>query len=296
MSRFASRSRGLEWLALVICAATSLTLLALPSERRAVVADGLGRILTHPYYRFTDFIADVGRVRLLNDELQARVVALEMEVDSVRRLRRERDDLRRSLDLIEAAGGALVPCEVVGREASRYASLISVRAGRDVAWRKYQPVATADGLIGRVRYVLGPRRAWVELLTAPQTALGCELSRTGLQGVLRPRGGDFELAMIGRDEDVRVGDRVITSGAAAIGADPEAGVAMPRGLPVGVVTRVDSPPDQLFKLIRVAVQAPLQRQQTLFAVFGAGDWFAPVSAPADTAASPAPAEQEGGRR
>jgi len=277
LSLFSSRSRGLEWLALALCAATSLILLSLPAERQAVVADILGRVLTQPYSRTSDFIADVGRMRLLNDELQARVTSLEIDRDSVLRLRRERDDLRRALGMVESTGGRLSPCEVVSREVSGYASLVAIRSGRDLQWRPYQPIITADGLVGRIRHVLGPRRAWVELLTAPDVALGCELSRTGLQGILRSRLGDFELVMIGRDEDVQVGDRIITSGVAEIGDDAAGGVGMPRGLPVGLVTYVASPPDQLFKEIRVTSLADFHRQEAVFAVFGGGDWFEPAA-------------------
>jgi rod shape-determining protein MreC len=149
-------------------------------------------------------------------------------------------------------------------------------------------------LIGRVREVVSPREVWVELLTAPDLALGCELERNGLLGILRPRGGDFILDMVGRDEDVRVGDRVLTSGIAELaeaGGGEQTQALFPRGLPVGVVQRVESPADQLFLDISVAALASLRRSDVVFVVTEPGEWFleALVLAEPDTAASGASA-------
>jgi len=48
---------------------------------------------------------------------------------------------------------------------------------------------------------------------------------------------------------------------------------MPRGLPVGVVAAVESPPDRLFKSIRVEPLASFGRLDVVFVVLGEGDWF-----------------------
>ncbi len=288
MSRIASESRGLEWLVLLLCAAVSATLLALPEIDRVALADKLGEVLTGPYYRTRNFIADVGTVRGENADLAAAVVALELERDAPLRLRRERDGLREALGLVERAGGRLHPCEIVRRKSAPYAGLVQIHSSAPLDWRPYQAVMSVDGLIGRIRHVLGPRRAWAELLTAPDVALSCELERTGLQGILRSRAGDFDLLMVGRDEDVAVGDRVISSGVAELGDDERAGAPMPRGLPIGVVTVVSSPPEQLFKEIRVEPLASFHRHDVVFVVFGDGDWFVPAAPGSDAAGEGAP--------
>lgn len=269
----APQSRRVEILTLAVCVLLSLLLLSLPSREKIRVADALGTVLTTPYERVRDFIADVGRVRARNDRLQAELTALKTDRDAAGRLRRERDELRRALGLLDAAPSVLVPCEVQRRRVATAASLVQVRAAEAVAWERYQAVITPDGLVGRVYTATGPNTAWVELLNSPGMAVSCMLSRTGLPGILHPTSGDeFELTLVGRDEDVRVGDRVVTSDIGVVqGADGEPLAGLPRGLPVGEVVGVESPPEKLFKVIRVQPRASFSRLDVVFVVVGRGD-------------------------
>ncbi len=283
----ATHTRRNENLAVAVCAALSIGLLALPSADRIRVAGVLGTVLTGPYDRFAAFVADVGRVRRDNASLRAEVAALSVDREAAERLRRERDELRQALGLLDAAPADLVPCEVQRRRVAASASLILVRSVEAVAWERYQPVITVEGLVGRVHTPAGPSAAWVELLNSPGVGVSCQLVRTGLPGILHPREGDeFDLALVGRDEDVEIGDRVVTSdvgllqGEAAVPQD-----ALPRGLPVGVVVAVESPPEQLFKEIRVKSLASFSRLDVVFAVVGRGDWLTTVGARPDTAAA-----------
>ena len=75
--------------------------------------------------------------------------------------------------------------------------------------------------------------------------------------------------MIGRDEDVQIGDRIITSGIAEIreiDSDPEGLSLTPRNLLVGTVKNVDTPSDNVFKRIIVDPAASLDYNETVFVV------------------------------
>ncbi len=274
-SNSAFHAPRVENLTLIICLIVSTTLLALPQEQRIYVADFLGQVLTSPYHRTVGFARDITRVRQENDDLRAEIAALHLQRRSATNLMlRECDTLRRALDLLDVAPATLVPCEVEQRRVSSFASMVRISATDTVPWERYQPVISADGLVGRIHTVTGPRTAWVELLTSPGMAVSCELERSGLPGILHSRGSDFDLALIGRDEDVRVGDRVVSSDIAMIygEADHFSG-GMPRGLPVGVVSGVSSPPEQLFKSVRVAPASSFTSLDVVFVVVGAGEWF-----------------------
>jgi hypothetical protein len=165
--------------------------------------------------------------------------------------------------------GDLVPCRVIMRQRARFATMIKVHSLVPVNWKPWQPVISSAGYLGRLRLVINDREAWVELLTAPEFALGVEIERTGLLGVLRPRGNRFVVEMVGRDEDVRPGDTVITSGIAEIregASDPGAAAPTPRGFPVGTIVETSSPSDQIFKLIVVDPAASLDFNESVFVV------------------------------
>lgn len=257
-----------ELLTLVVCVALSVTLLYLPSGTRVLVADRLGLVLTSPYWRARDYAQDVFRIREDNAWLKKRVAELELLAATGERM--QRDAGRMAGPAIDPGyDGDLVPCRVVMRQRARFATMIKVQSLFPVTWQSWQPVISSAGYLGRVHSVINGREAWVELLTAPHFALGVEIERTGLLGVLRPRGDRFIMEMIGRDEDVQPGDTVITSGIAEIregAADPGGAALTPRGFPVGTIVESSSPSDQIFKWVVVDPSASFDFNETVFLV------------------------------
>jgi rod shape-determining protein MreC len=257
-----------ERLTFGVCLALSLLLLLLPADTRIVVADRLGLVLTAPYWNARSYAEDVLNIRDENARLKLQVAELEMAAATGERMMRDAERLAGPA-LDPGFAGELVPCRVIMRQRSRLATMIKVRSLEPVHWRQWLPVISQSGYMGRVRRVINSREAWVELLTAPDFAVGVEVDRTGLLGVLRPRGDRFSVEMIGRDEDVQIGDRIITSGVAEIrerSGDSDLSVSTPRGFPVGVVVSSSSPTDKIFKEIIVETAASFDRNETVFVV------------------------------
>ena len=268
MSRSLNLSSRSETLILVLCIVLSLGLLALPEGTRIFVADRLGLVLTSPYWKVRNFGQDVIRTQEENAWLRVRVAELELQSSAIERMQR---DVGRVAGPALDAGydGELIPCQVVARQRGRFATMIKIRSLAPVAWRPWQPVITNSGYLGRLRSVINDREAWVELMSAPDFVVGVEIERSGLLGVLRPRADRFELEMIGRDEDVRPDDRVITSGIAEIREtqnDPGGLSLTPRGFPVGTILEVETPSDNIFKRISVTPSASFDFNQTVFVV------------------------------
>ncbi len=256
-----------ELLTLVVCVVLSVTLMILPSRSRVIVADHL-LVLTAPYFRVKDFGEDVFRTRDKNAWLQKRVAELELLAATGKRMQHDAGRMAGPA-LDPGYDGDLVPCRVVMRQRARFATMIKVQSLIPVNWRPWQPVISSAGYLGRLRSVINDQEAWVELLAAPEFALGVEIERTGLLGVLRPRGDDFVVEMVGRDEDVQPGDRIITSGIAEIRegtVDPGSSSLTPRGFPVGTIVEASSPSDQIFKRIVVDPAASFDFNETVFVV------------------------------
>jgi len=273
--RFSPRG---EMLTLVACAGLSLLLLFLPGDARVLVADRLAVVLTDPWSRVRGFSQDIVRIRNENAELQRRVA--ELELQSAAAARELNDAARLAGPALDAGyAGDLVPCRVVMRQRGRQITMIKIASAQPVGWRVYQPVVSRAGYLGRVRQIVSAREAWVELLSAPDFALGVEFERTGLIGILRPHASTIRVDMVGRDEDVEPGDVVITSGITEVrdlAGTPEAGQT-PRGFPLGTVVSVDKPADGMFKEITIELAASAAVNETVFVVtsLGAGAGFAP---------------------
>jgi len=257
-----------EILTLILCVALSITLLLLPTDSRIRVADRLGLVITSPYWSARNFVEDVVRTQEENTWLRQRVSELELMSETGDRMVRDADRMAGPA-LDPGFEGELIPCRVIMRQRSRFATMIKIESLVPVNWQPWQPVISGRGYLGRLRMVINPREAWVELLSAPDFALGVEMDRTGLLGVLHPRADRFVLDMVGRDEDIRVGDLVITSGIAEIregtAADAD-GTLTPRGFPLGIVTPVSAPSDMTFKEIIVQPSAEFDYNETVFVV------------------------------
>lgn len=163
-----------------------------------------------------------------NQALRQRVAEMELEVMRLSELETEVDRLAEALDYSRASGRSLRVADVVYADHSSWFRTLLLYTGDRPATLN-QPVISDDGLVGRVVEVV-PHYAKVQLITDRAAAVGAMIRRTRRQGVARsgPRG--LELAFLPQQADVRVGDRVVTSGIDGI---------YPRGLPVGIVTSVE---------------------------------------------------------
>lgn len=267
MARKSQTTIGNEGLVSGLCVLLSLILLILPNEVQIRIAHSLSAVLINPWLEVRNFGEDVLRVRADNQRLSAQVQTLELQLGAARRQAadRERDaGIAMPTEFTEP----LAPCRVIGRKRARQATMIQIRSLEPLDWRPEQAVISTHGFLGRLHTVISPRAAWVELLSAPDMALGVEFERTGLLGVLRPRADRFVVELVGRDEDVLPGDVVITAGIAEIREttggplqDP-----VPRGLLVGVVQQVSAPSEQIFKEISVRLLAQFSHNETVFVV------------------------------
>ncbi len=272
-------SQRSELAVLALSIVLSLILIVLPGESRIRIADRLGRVLTSPYIATRNFLDDVVTLRSENTRLQRELFNRELENGASRR---SRSDMERKTGcaLEKGFGGVLAPCRVTMRQRSRFATMVKIVSARSLPWHSWLPVVNRAGMLGRIRTVLSPTEAWVELMTAPDFALGVEFERTGLLGVLQPRGDRFVITMVGRDEDIRSGDLVMTSGITERkegGGRLSHGATAPRGIPVGTVSTVRTPNDQVFKEIMVEPFASCDRNETVFVLLMAMDEDSPES-------------------
>lgn len=231
---------------LVVLIILSIALMSLPEPAQLDIArEFLGRLVL-PAQRATTFVSDYSDVRAQNQRLQRMVATLMLERERLLQYRDERERLRRLAEFKEEQTHRLVPAEVIGRDFDRIQTNLVIDKGTEAGLRERMPVFSYGGLVGSLSKVFA-NSAWVQLLSSRNHPVSCVDKRSRVVGVLEWRHrNSFELRHVSANEDVVVGDTLLTSGF---------GGTIPKGFPVAVVSRVGQSTDGLS--LRVDARSPV---------------------------------------
>ncbi len=180
-----------------------------------------------------------------NERLRRRL--LELEAERGRFLEAEATNARlRALLELKSSLVSSVSATVIGNSASGWFRSITIDKGSQGGVRKGMAVVTPLGVVGQVTAVAS-QSSKVLLLTDQNSAVDVIDQRSRAQGIVS---GSLEdaavMKYVKRSEDVQVGDRLITSGLDDI---------YPKGLPVGVVSRLSKKGYGLFQTVEVTLAA-----------------------------------------
>ena len=136
---------------------------------------------------------------------------------------------------------------ITGRESANHMTVCTIDRGTAHGIAEDMPVVTPDGVLG---YIDEAGLTWAKVCTLIEssTSIGACIERTGELGLVA---GNFSLAADGicritslaADSDVRVGDRVVTSGTGGI---------YPRDLVIGYITEVI--PDEYSRTLTATIR------------------------------------------
>lgn len=231
----------------------------------------------------TGWIGDALGAQGENDDLKAEVARLRQQVAASETAQRENDQLRALVDLPKEegfpSGTEPVTARVIAHSPTVWYSTMQINAGSDDGIEKDQPVVTGDGLVGKIADVTGGT-AEVTLITDADSAVSAQLVPQGTRGIVQPKVGDPDdllLDFLDREDDVKKGATVITSGSTAT----EFESLFPRGVPIGKVSRVDPEERELYQRVHVRPFADLKQLDVVQVLTGD-----PAGGPTTEAAAP----------
>jgi rod shape-determining protein MreC len=122
-----------------------------------------------------------------------------------------------------------VAAQVIGSSGSEQSRTVYLDKGSSDGIKLGMPVISAEGIVGKV-ILVQPSVSQVLLINDQTSGVGTILEQSRLQGVLKGRAsGQLVLDKVMSEEDVKTGERVLTSGGDQI---------FPKGLPVGTIGEV----------------------------------------------------------
>ncbi len=204
-----------------------------------------------------DFFHGLANARSLSAEnaaLHSRVTALLQYEDANAGLAGQLDQVRKLMNLPRYGERWRIPAEAIGY--APYEDRLTLSAGRRQGVLVGLPVVAPEGLIGVVQ-VVDESTCQVLLLSSRLIKVGAMAMRDPPQpGILQGEAPDrLVLGFLDTQSPIEVGDVVVTSGFSE---------TIPRGIPIGKITQIESNPD--FGARRAKV-FPFARLGTVHEVF-----------------------------
>jgi rod shape-determining protein MreC len=177
-----------------------------------------------------------------------------------------------------------VAAQVIGTSGTDISRVLYVDKGSHDGVKPDMPVITRDGIVGKVREVLGPHTSQLLLINDQTSGAGVLLEKTRIRGVLRGNTyGQLEIVNVMPDDRIQPGESIIASGGDQI---------FPRGFPVGKVEKVQhDPAHDPYIQVLVTPAADLSRLEEVLIVTGQSQ-AQPGDLTQDIATSEALAEQQ----
>ncbi len=169
-------------------------------------------------------------VRRENEALHERLAALEAQNSKLMELESENARLAALLGVREAAQVRGVAAHVIGHDPSNWIQMLTLDVGESEGIMPGIPVLEGNGVVGQVAAV-GGSTSRVLLITDHSSGIDAIIQGSRVRGVLEGSGKLSQLSYVLSDEEVKLGDRVITSGMDGV---------FPKGMLLGVVSSVDA--------------------------------------------------------
>jgi rod shape-determining protein MreC len=170
----------------------------------------------------------------------------------------------KGLEQINGAGGLddyePVTARVIARSPSSWYQTFQINKGSSDGVKVDQPVVNGAGLVGKVKSV-SDGNASVMLLTDPEFGVSAQALNSGEPGSVAPAvgsPGDLRFELVPNAKEVKRGEMVVTAGTSTSTQVSALRSLYPRGIPIGLVTRVEVGEGELDRVIHVKPVADLR--------------------------------------
>ena len=219
-----------------------------PMEKGLVQVQGGASDLWHNYFYLRGVRQENRQLRDQIEELQLEEVRLKQDADQAHRL-------QSLLGFKEQFIAKTLAAQVIGSSGSEQSRTVYIDKGSRDGVQLDMAVISATGVVGKIINVFRST-SQVLLINDQQSGVGTILEQSRLQGVLKGKSsGELVIDKIMADEEVKMGDRVLTSGGDQI---------FPKGLIIGTVDRIEKGPE--FLQVMVKPSASLNRLEEVLVI------------------------------
>lgn len=193
-----------------------------------------------------------------NQQLRHRVSVLEALNSSLLEFKHENQRLKSLLNTEEEFNVHGVAANVIGYDPTSLAETVILDRGSSDGVKEEAPVVLGDGLVGQIVAVsLNSSRAL--LIIDPASAVDALVQNNRVRGLVRGAANkeSCDLLYVLREDEIKVGDRIITSGIDQV---------FPKGLLVGVVSKIEPKKMGMFQSVEVKPLVNFEKLETVLIV------------------------------
>lgn len=209
---------------------------------------------------WTDYVNLVD-VRRENKKLREDIKLLNTRVAAGNEAIQATDRLKELLNMKKTAAVPTIAATIVGEDASSWFRTLLIDQGSLNGIREGMAVIAADGIVGQIVKV-APSTSRVLLLTDHASGIAATIQRSRARGVVKGKEeGLCSLEFTTREEDVKVGDQVVSSGIGGV---------FIKGLPIGEVTMVKRGEYGIFQTIQIRPAVNMAHLEEVLVVLQGG--------------------------
>ena len=242
----------------------SLMLFHSSDTKKQQIAQALGQTLFSPVQITINKVTYIRNIFKENDQLRSRVSQLQLENAVIKDILAHSDELIRSVSYRDTSTFKIIPAQAVVREPTFLFRTIVIDAGKIDGVQPYMPVATVDGVVGKVIRVMD-RTSLVQLIRKPDEFVSIIHRATGSVGILNASARDKLQVEYRKNKDIKVNDTLFTSGYGGI---------YPPGMPVGYIDVIEEAQNPLYSIITVRSAVNFESLRHLFVVAVNPQWEA----------------------
>ena len=186
---------------------------------------------------FIEVFTDYDDLKAENQELRDELNALKDQQYNAEVIQKENEWLKEYINFsTNHKDYKLTDARIIGQNADNYSTVITLDKGSVHGVKSGMAAITSEGVIGRVTEV-GLDYCRIETLVETQSSVGVYVLRSGASGIVQGDldlrdGGVCKMTYIDNNADVKIGDRIYTSGGS--------GSSYPAGLYIGEITSLDA--------------------------------------------------------
>ncbi len=181
-------------------------------------------------------------VREENLRLHSELQRLQADLVKYREAMANNIRLEKLLNLKKTLAAPFLTAQIVGRDPSQWFNTVIINQGTSDGVQMGMPVVSGEGVVGQVRNA-SPHYAKILLANDPNSAIDVLLQESRVQGIVKGNGKGFDLQYVLKNNEVKEGETVLTSGMGGV---------FPKGLALGTVSKVVRNRRGMFQQIEVA--------------------------------------------